>query len=100
MSFDDTNGFAGVVPPTSVTVNGLVFPVNDPAAGTPFTQTFNISGIHTNSLAMHFQTGGEWLLIREIQFEAVPEPPCFAMLIVGIAISSIMNARRKRPQQP
>lgn len=100
VSFDDENGFSGVVPPTSVTVNGMVFSINDPAAGEPFTEIFDISGLHTDSLVMHFQTGGEWLMISEIQFEAVPEPSCFAIVLVGIGISSFTSACRNRRQRP
>jgi hypothetical protein len=94
--YDDPNS-GGVVPPSSVTINGQMFPVSDPPADVPFSETYDISGMQTDTLLMFFDNQPlAWQMISEIQFEAVPEPTCFAISLLGMAALSVSAIRRGR----
>jgi hypothetical protein len=94
--YDDPNS-GGVVPPSSVTINGQVYPVSNPPANVPFAETYDITGTQSDTLLMFFDSvPGTWQMISEIQFEAVPEPACVGMALLGIATVSIAVYRRQQ----
>ncbi len=70
--FDDSNGVGGVSPPSTVTINGTQFSVIDPPGSLPFVETFNTSGLFTESISVQIEGRTEWVMISEFEFRSMP----------------------------
>lgn len=84
--FDDSNGNGGVSPPSSVTIAGQNYLVNDPIGSAPF--DFTVAGLAFtgSSLAITInRTGSNWVMLSEVAFSsAVPEAPRWTLLFAGL----------------
>jgi len=71
---DDSNGSGGVYPPTDVTIRVgqtvLVFPVNDPSGGQPFSVSFSDLGLYGDTLELTLadHSSSRWMMLSEVEF--------------------------------
>jgi len=70
--FDDSNGVGAVSPPSTVTINGTQFSVIDPPGSLPFVETFDTSGLFTESISVQIEGRTEWVMISEFEFRSMP----------------------------
>ena len=109
---DDSNGFGGVSPPASITIDGggmvVTSMVGDPFAGDPFWVELDVSdlAINDSQLAITLNRQTAWVFASEVEFIAtIPEPGSWitlavVVLLVGISSASLRSRqvmrRRKR----
>ena len=97
--FDDADGYGGVSQPGSVTVNGVNAVVPTNAGPDPFSFTFDLSGVTTDTLSATIFRSNAWVFLSEVTFDAemsaVPVPASLPLLAVGLGGLGLM-ARRKR----
>ena len=100
--FADSNGAAGVRMPASVTLTAGSFSQNfivtDPSgAGT--TVPVEFTGFEVTSSSMNVLVNqipsGNWVMLSEVQFSAIPEPSAWAALAGTLALASTTLRRRR-----
>lgn len=95
--FDDSNGSGGVSAPASVDVNGINFPISDPAGSAPFAFVANGLSFTGNDLSVTIHRSNAWVFLSEVEFNVtpVPEPETYAMLLAGLGLVGFAVRRRK-----
>ena len=95
--FDDSNGSGGVSAPASVDVNGINFPISDPAGSAPFAFVANGLSFTGNDLSVTIHRSNAWVFLSEVEFNVspVPEPETYAMLLAGLGLIGFAVRRRK-----
>ena len=95
--FDDSNGSGGVSAPASVDVNGINFPISDPAGSAPFAFVANGLSFTGNDLSVTIHRSNAWVFLSEVEFNVtpVPEPETYAMLLAGLGLVGFAIRRRK-----
>lgn len=95
---DDADGFGQVSPPSSITINGMLFPVADPPGPAPFAFTASGLSFSGTDLAVTLTRSNSWVFLSEVQFTAssIPEPESYMLLLAGLSVFGLRLARRKR----
>lgn len=97
---DDSNGAGGVSLPSKIGVSGVgEFAINDPVGGAPIAFVMDVTGLTTNSVTLTFFHRNQWLMVSEVQFEAIPAavvpvPAALPLLGAGLAALGLMHRRR------
>ncbi len=98
--FDDSNGYGGVSQPGRVMVNGLQQVVSENAGSAPFSFTFDLSGVTTNTLSTTIFRNGGWVFLSEVTFDAapspVPVPASLPLLAAGLGGLGFMAWRKRK----
>nr|WP_321467408.1 PEP-CTERM sorting domain-containing protein [uncultured Desulfobulbus sp.] len=97
--FDDANGAGGVSAPTGVTINGTYFSVNDPTGSDPFSVSFTLGNLTTDTLSIVLARGNQWVFASEFTFASagtcpVPEPT--TVLLFGAGLSGLAAVGRRK----
>ena len=87
---DNTIGYGGVYLPSSVSIDGISFPIApDNVNPNPRAYTFsglNLSGSSAN--VQFFQTSGyPWVMVGEVSFTQTPEPATMTLAASGLAMA-------------
>lgn len=97
--FDDANGYGGVSQPDAVSINGITKTIPSNAGSAPFSFTFDLDGVSTDTLTTTIFRTSAWVFLSEVTFDAdvseVPVPASLPLLAVGLGGLGFM-ARRKR----
>lgn len=98
--FDDSNGAGAVRPPSKIGVSGVgEFAVDDPAGSAPIAFVMDVMGLTTNSITLTFFHRNQWIMVSEVQFEAIPAavvpvPAALPLLGAGLAALGLMHRRK------
>lgn len=96
--FDDSDGAGGVSRPASVTINGTLFVVAEPAGSAPFWAEFDVSGLaSTDTVGVQIARSNSWVFASEVEFQddqsTVPEPS--TLLVMGSGLAGLALLRRR-----
>jgi hypothetical protein len=99
--FDDANGNGGVSTPASVDINGTNYVVPDPAGSAPFSQTFDVTGLSSDTLTITLNRNNVWVFTSEFEFASdtsslIPEPSTFIIAATGLFGITLLRRRRSR----
>lgn len=96
---DDSNGNGGVRTPSSFVINGVTYPVSDPAGSAPASFSFTGLNLAVGSSPLQVQINRAdslaWTFVSEVSFDGtVPEPGSLALLALGGAFLPFRHRRR------
>jgi hypothetical protein len=102
---DDSNGFGGVSPPSSIdfgVAGGPLtnYPVVDPGSGAPFAIVLSGLSFSGTQFEMRINRSNEWVFVSEIEFDGthpdpapVPEPATFFLGAAGLVLTALQRRR-------